>query len=64
MFTFANFVWHLRQLLPLTYRTHYTDAGGQKHFQVWRMWFGRVFDNEDVIVDTEAKDIPRGACCP
>lgn len=41
--------WYLRQLLPLTYRSHYrTDD--VRHFAVWRMWFGRVFDHEDVVI--------------
>ena len=42
--------WLTRQLLPLTYRTHYSDSTGRRHFAVWRMWLGRVFDDEDVIV--------------
>lgn len=41
--------WRLRQLLPLTYRSHYT-VDGDKHFCVWNMWLGRVFNCEDVIV--------------
>ena len=42
--------WHIRQLLPLTYRSHYEDGNGQRHFCVWQMWFGRCFNVEDVIV--------------
>lgn len=41
--------WAARQLLPLTYRSHY-HADGQQHFTVWRMWLGRVFDIDDVVV--------------
>jgi len=41
--------WYLRQLLPLIYRTHYSDERG-KHFVVWRMWFGRCFAIDDVIL--------------
>ena len=41
--------WHLKQLLPLTYRSHYRDGEGNKHFAVWKMWLGRVYKNEDVI---------------
>ena len=40
---------HLKQLLPLTYRSYYRDGEGVKHFAVWKMWFGRVYKNEDVI---------------
>lgn len=43
-------VWTLRQLLPLTYRTTYTDESGERHFTVWRMWFGRCFDIDDRVV--------------
>ena len=42
-------IWYAKQLLPLTYRTRYTEAG-VRHFTVWRMWFGRCFDIEDVVV--------------
>lgn len=44
-----RFIWYLKQLLPLTYRKTYGE-GGRKHFTVWRMWFGRCFDVEDVLV--------------
>lgn len=42
-------IWALKQLLPLTYRSFYTEAG-RTHFCVWRMWLGRCFDIDDVIV--------------
>ena len=44
-----RWTWYLKQLLPLTYRTTYGEDG-RKHFVVWRMWFGRCFDVEDVLV--------------
>ena len=40
-------IWCLKQLLPLTYRSHYVK-NGRNHFVVWRMWFGHSFDVEDV----------------
>ena len=43
-------IWYLRQLAPLTYRSRYSDGEGREHFAVWRMWFGRVFHYDDVIV--------------
>lgn len=43
----ASIGWYLKQLLPLTYRSFYRDANGPR-FAVWRMWFGRVFDLDDV----------------
>lgn len=42
--------WMLRQLLPLHYRTWYIEEG-KRHYAVWRMWFGRVFAYDDVIVE-------------
>lgn len=42
-------VWSLRQLLPLTYRTHY-EQDGKQHFVVWNMWFGSCYNIEDVVV--------------
>lgn len=46
----SKVVWYLRQLLPLTYWSKYRDAHDQRHFCIWRMWFGRCFDVTDVIV--------------
>jgi hypothetical protein len=40
-------IWGIKQLLPLTYRSHFT-RGKKKIFSVWRMWFGKVFDHEEV----------------
>lgn len=42
--------WYLRQLVPTTYRTRYVDDAGLRHFTVWRMWLGRSFDVDDVVV--------------
>jgi hypothetical protein len=41
--------WYLKQLFPLTYRSHY-KIGNEKMFSVWRMWLGRCFDVETFIV--------------
>ena len=43
-------IWHFRQLLPLTYRSHYADSDGVNHFCVWNMWLGRCYNVEDVVV--------------
>lgn len=40
--------WYLKQLLPLTYRSHYVADDRRHHFVVWRMWLGSRFDIEDV----------------
>lgn len=45
----GKITWYLKQLLPLTYRTTY-GRDGRQHFTVWRMWFGRCFDIDDVVV--------------
>jgi hypothetical protein len=42
-------VWYLKQLLPFTYRTYYKE-NDQRHFVVWRMWLGRSFDIDDVMI--------------
>jgi hypothetical protein len=53
-------VWCLRQLLPLIYRTYYGDEDGNIHFAVWRMWFGRCFAIDDVVVvDLFATRVPQ-----
>lgn len=44
-------MWHLKQLLPLLYRTHYVDQNGRDHFCVWRMWFGRCFAIDDYRIE-------------
>jgi hypothetical protein len=46
----SRLVWLVRQLLPLEYRTRYTDGDGQRHFCVWRMWLGRPFSIDDVVL--------------
>jgi hypothetical protein len=45
----GRIVWHLRQLIPLHYRTRYIEEG-KEHFVVWQMWMGRCFAIDDVIV--------------
>jgi len=47
----SRLAWLVRQLLPLTYRSRYTTVPeGVAHFTVWRMWLGRVFAVDDVLV--------------
>jgi hypothetical protein len=46
----SRIVWTVKQLFPLTYRSHYAE-NGQKMFSVWRMWFGKVFDHEKMAVN-------------
>lgn len=44
--------WYLKQLLPLTYRSHYIEHGdgpaGHPRFAVWKMWLGRCYKVEVV----------------
>lgn len=41
--------WYLKQLLPLTYRTTYTE-NGKKRFAVCKMWFGRCYKIDDHVI--------------
>lgn len=43
-------MWYLKQLLPLTYRSHYRDLNDRKHFCVWKMLLGKCYRVEDHIV--------------
>ena len=45
----SKIIWHIKQLLPLTYWTIYSDDKG-KHFVIWRMWLGRSFSIADIII--------------
>ena len=46
--------WYIKQLLPLTYRTIYTEEG-LKYFCVWNMWFGRSYNIDKYIISEERK---------
>jgi len=35
-------IWYLKQLLPLTYVTTFTE-NGRRRLCIWRMWWGRSF---------------------
>ena len=41
--------WYVKQLLPLTYRSRYTQDG-KEMFCVFNMWFGKVFNSETVEI--------------
>ena len=51
----AILLYYVLQLFPLTYRTRYWDADRQLHFCVWRQWFGRCFQVDDVVVVYDAE---------
>jgi len=38
-----EFIWYLKQLLPLKYDTIYGEDGKTK-VAVWNMWMGRCFN--------------------
>jgi hypothetical protein len=42
-------IWYLKQLLPLTYRSKYTEDG-KAYFTVWKMWFGKSYKIDKVRV--------------
>ena len=40
-----NFKWYIEQLLPLKYKTEYSDMDdGKKYQATWRMWLGKVYN--------------------
>lgn len=41
--------WFLKQLFPLTYRSHYRESG-KKVFCVWKMWLGRCYAIEKFFI--------------
>ena len=43
---FHSLAWYVKQLLPLTYRSHYGDEKGNQYFAVWKMWFGKVYNHD------------------
>lgn len=43
-------MWYIKQLFPLTYRSLYKTADNNSHFAVWKMWFGHVFNYNDVVI--------------
>jgi len=45
----SNLLWSVKQLLPLTYRSRYTQDG-KEMFCVFNMWFGKVFNSETVEI--------------
>lgn len=42
-------LWYVKQLFPLTYRTHIIE-GGQRKLIVWKMRFGRCYEIEEVTL--------------
>lgn len=46
-----NFKWLLKQFLPLKYETFYRNSDGERFFCSWRMWFGKVFNVNDVRIE-------------
>lgn len=54
----GRIIWYLKQLLPLTYRSHVLDTNGVAHFYVWKMWFGRCYAVEHLIVLNRPATIP------
>lgn len=55
-------IWYIKQLFPLTYYSYYNQTicdknhkneYKQKIVTVWKMWFGKVFDQKKWIVLNE-----------
>jgi len=36
-------IWYFKQLLPLTYYSVY-HSEGKRHFHIWKMWFGKCYN--------------------
>lgn len=49
--TMSKLVWYIKQLFPLTYRSHYGEKGQEK-FCVWKQWFGRPYKIEHIKICT------------
>lgn len=48
---FKRPTWWLKQWLPLTYRTRFTETQtGKRFFVVWKMWFGECYDIDELVV--------------
>lgn len=43
--------WHLKQLVPMTYRSHYRDKQDRPRFAVWKMWLGRCYKRDEIIIN-------------
>ena len=48
-------LWWLKQLWPHAYDTLYEEKGAL-HFCHWRMWLGRSYDIQDVIVQFDYQE--------
>lgn len=46
----SRLVWYLKQLLPLTYWTIWSDDEGGTYFHIWKMWFGRVYNDVSFLI--------------
>jgi hypothetical protein len=56
LYGLSTIIWYFKQLFPLTYRSRYcymSDSKNGKYmrFAVWQMWFGFVFNYDDVSTD-------------
>lgn len=45
-------IWYLKQLLPLTYWSFYTE-NNIKVMSIWKMWLGKVYNHRKWIVKKE-----------
>lgn len=43
----TNWKWYLKQLFPLTYRSHY-GKGEEQYFCVWKQWFNIPYKIEHI----------------
>jgi hypothetical protein len=45
----SKLLWYVKQLLPLTYRSRYTQDG-KNMFCVFNMWLGKIFNSDTVEI--------------
>ncbi len=46
---------YVLELFPLTYRSRYWDTEHRRHLRVWRQWFGRCFQVDDVVIGRDVE---------
>ena len=51
LITEYDWLWIVKQLLPLKYTAHYRVTGGTFMYSTWRMWFGCVLNLKTVKVE-------------
>ena len=43
--SFYSWIWYVKQLIPLTYESEFTNNDG-RFCSIWKMWFGKILWNK------------------